>query len=697
MEYYISILVFVFGVITWIPFLNGVYGHDIASNQYIVEQSRNRNIIFYKDTLMSPIGHYLHTIFMQIFWDKYNTKAFYWIMCLYTSISSVTLFWIMNHLFGLMPAVTGSMLFSLYIVSPRLDGNWGPFEQLKPLPLFGSLLCIIISSNNSSYFLVIPGGMLFGYAILVKQNAAILLPGYFLILVGTGHTYYDCLYFLSGIIIANLIPLFYYWLRHNAFWEYLISFGLFHLPFAIHPKKYNKFYPCANQRGVINDSKVKWKTIKENSRSLPPVLFLAVIGACLLFSYNFSLLYLGLFICLILSTSTIFMRGTFFPHYWLNMVPWLAIFAGYGLSEIIQSSFRVGHPTVFTLIGIPVVILLFVDAIRVDKKYYVFSKDPYQFLRKVHGQALVNGYKLWSQSGEYIKKATKPEDRVLICGHAPHLLLYSDRDHFTIEPCLYQEDYIDIFNRENPTHLEFLNRIYKFKNFKIIKQRENIFHKGHPEIIVFAEGKVDVEGFEKLTGIKYSFEASMGGLIPVFRADLELTELMSFFENTKNKSIQKTKGRDSNKIELSDSIDPQDWDSALAISKQLLKENPYKLEHLLTLGECLIGSGNYTLLFRFYNRLIENKLISTISRLELLNKLGEAYCSQNKFNEAEELFHKILRLTPDNSTVLSNLGFVYFKQNKIEEAAESFRKVLELDPDNEDAIFNLDQIATQCS
>jgi tetratricopeptide (TPR) repeat protein len=193
----------------------------------------------------------------------------------------------------------------------------------------------------------------------------------------------------------------------------------------------------------------------------------------------------------------------------------------------------------------------------------------------------------------------------------------------------------------------------------------------------------------------YSKEEELGGY-PLFRADMELTKLMSYFENTENKSIQKIKVMNSNESKLSENLDPQDWDSALEISKQLLARDPNKIEHLLTLGECLIGSCNYKLLFRFYNRLIEYKIVPTTSRLELLSKLGEAYCHQDKFNEAEEIFNDILKLKPDNPTVLNNLGFTYTKQNNIEKASSCFQKALELDPDNEDAMVNLEQIKAIC-
>jgi tetratricopeptide (TPR) repeat protein len=171
---------------------------------------------------------------------------------------------------------------------------------------------------------------------------------------------------------------------------------------------------------------------------------------------------------------------------------------------------------------------------------------------------------------------------------------------------------------------------------------------------------------------------------------------MSYFENNKDKSNQKIKGLELKKEKLSDRVDPQDWESALEISEQLLAKDPYKIEHLLTLGECLIGSGNYKLLFRFYNRLIDKKLVSIDSRLDLLGKLGEAYCYQDKFKEAEETFNNILKLKPNNPMVLNNLGFVYSKQGHHEKASLCFQKTLELDQDNEDAIANLKQMKAMC-
>ena len=532
MELLLSIFVFLFGILTWVPFLNNIYGQDLAVAMYFVDRFKKGEVTLYKDIPTLPIGYFMHIFFMQLFWKKENTKAFYWIMCLYSSFSSFLLFWVIFHIFGLFSAIAGSIVFSLYIVSPRLDGNWGASEQLIPLPLMISLLCILISSKENSIPLIVLSGLFLGYAILIKQMTVLYFPCYILVMIGTGHSFAYHLYFICGILITNSIPLVYFSLKYDAFWEYVIAIWLKLLPSAINPKKYNKYYPKNQVRGT-KDIKIAKKVIAQNSRSLPPLFFLCIIGVFSSIAYHSLLIFAGLFVCLLASIWMIFMRGTFFPHYWLNMIPWLSIFAGFGLSEVIKSALRLGPPTAVTIAGILAIILLFVDAVCVDRKYYGFFKDPYQFLRKIWGEGFVNAYKGWRQIGEYIKNTTKKDDKILVCGWAPHILMYSDRTHFTPEACQYTEDYLDIYNRENPAVLGFLNLIYNFKNLKVVKQKENIFHAGYPEVIVFSDGKVNVEGFEKLTGIKYSLDENVEGC-PLFRADLELTELMSLFQTKNN-------------------------------------------------------------------------------------------------------------------------------------------------------------------
>ncbi len=691
MEYTISLFIFIFGVITWIPFLKNPYGQDLTTHTYYAGQIIRKKITLFKDVPSYSIGHFLHLIIIQYFLGNEN-KYYNRFMCLWCSLSAFIAYWVIYNLFGLAAAVAGGILYALYIVNPRIDGNWGPFETILNLPLLASMLLLQQASRADSVLLVAISGMVFGYTILIRQTAILYLPGYILMVLGSNISSSACFVFGGGVFLTNLIPVIYYWMK-GIFWEYLACNWLVMIPTAVNPRKYNKYYPKLWVRGEKN-KKDKKQVILNNSLSLFPVIFLAIITfITFIINSDLSLFFLGLTICTMASIWMIFMRGTFFPHYWLNMVPWLVILASFSLSNIMSDLSTWPGLNVLQLSIIVATFSLFIYSIYNDYKYYIPHKDPYGFLRKFYGDKFTHSnYLTPIKIAEYIKHTTKPEDRILVCGWAPYIVLYSERDSFCPNAFLYADDYLELYNQPNPNQLDFLNQIYKFKKFKIINGLDNPFKSGFPEIIVFPDWKDNIEDFEELTGMCYSKDQHLKGY-PLYRAERALTELMSFFENT-NEPIQKTHEMNLNENELSDNLELCDWETALKISKQLLAKDPCNIEYLLTLGECLIGSGNYRLLFLFYNRLIEQKLVPITIRWDLLNKLGEAYCYQENFEEAERIFNNILRLKPDNPKVFNNLGFVYSRQGNNEKASLCFHKALELDPNDEDAMANLEHTKT---
>ena len=690
-DFFLLILVFVIGVLCWTPFINNVYGHDAAGAMYWVDRMRKKDLVFYKDAYLSPIGHLVHIIFMQIFWKKENTKAFYAIMSLYCALSSCLLFGVVSHLFSPAAAFFSSLLFSLYITSPRLDANWGPFEQLLPLPLVGGVLCILLYPEAGSPLLILLSGMLFGYAILIKQVALLYLPGFLLMVTGVCQPFFCHALFLLGMIVINAVPLSYYALRHQAFWEYLTCMWLHLLPSAIHPGKYNKFYPKNQVQGQKAKGSIR-EALLRNSRSMGPMLFLTFIGIVLLCIYQLSCIGLGLLACLLVSIGMIFMRGTFFPHYWLNVVPWLAIFAGFGFSQVLTSFTSEGRLTGVGLAAAACLGVLFSDAVRSDWKYYTFSRDPYAFLKRVWGEGVVRKYQKCRELGEYIKKITKPEDSILICGWEPSILMYSDRRHFTPEPCLYAEDYLDIYSRDNPSFFGFLNEIYRFKKWKIVKERENIFKKGYPEIIVFIQGPVTVEPFEKLTGMAYVLDQGAQGF-PLFRISLELSELLSPYLKSSRLVQKETPEQSAAELRLKE-MAKQNTEERLSFVKRLLKQSPYTIPYLLALGDSLIDSGKFDELHLFFLKLIRIGAFLQKDLLEILNKIGESHYIQGRWEEAEKAFDTVLARDPAHSKALNNLGVLFFAQSRNEAASQLFRRALDADPENQDARFNIHQLET---
>ena len=364
MVYGIGIAIFIFGIITWIPFFNTPYGQDQSGTAYLADQVLKKKITFFKDKVVYTIGHFLHVIAIQFFFGKEN-KYFNRFMCLWCSLSASIIYWIVYDLFGLPAAIIAGISFAFYIVNPRIDGNFGPFETILALPLLSSILCILYACKTDNYTLFALSGMFFGYAILVKQTAILYLPGYLLMVIGKNINFASFLFFGGGLVFSNLIPLIYYW-RKGAFWEYMACNWLMMIPSAINSGKYNKFYP----KTLVKSEKrgeAKKHCIVKNSLSLAPMMFYAAITLfSLIVTHTISLFHIGIFLCLSASIVMIFMRGTFFPHYWLYMVPWLAIAASYSISETI--SITTTNLNTLSLCRITILFTLFVFVLYVDYK-----------------------------------------------------------------------------------------------------------------------------------------------------------------------------------------------------------------------------------------------------------------------------------------------------------------------------------------
>lgn len=67
------------------------------------------------------------------------------------------------------------------------------------------------------------------------------------------------------------------------------------------------------------------------------------------------------------------------------------------------------------------------------------------------------------------------------------------------------------------------------------------------------------------------------------------------------------------------------------------------------------------------------------------NSFGKLY----RFEEAENMYKKIITLNPDNALYHVNLGVLYHRWNKRKFAITSYRNALIIDPDNKSAKKNL--------
>ncbi len=69
--------------------------------------------------------------------------------------------------------------------------------------------------------------------------------------------------------------------------------------------------------------------------------------------------------------------------------------------------------------------------------------------------------------------------------------------------------------------------------------------------------------------------------------------------------------------------------------------------------------------------------------------LGQAYCKQGKFSDAEYSYKKAIELNPKNEAAYVGLGWIYLKQGKFSDAEYSYKKAIEISPKNDRAYVEL--------
>jgi predicted O-linked N-acetylglucosamine transferase (SPINDLY family) len=84
---------------------------------------------------------------------------------------------------------------------------------------------------------------------------------------------------------------------------------------------------------------------------------------------------------------------------------------------------------------------------------------------------------------------------------------------------------------------------------------------------------------------------------------------------------------------------------------------------------------------------------------EIIRLLGVVIARQGRFREAENLFHRAIKIAPQNALAYSNLGNIYLELGEYESAIEKYQCAIELDANYAEAYNNLGnvyQLSRQC-
>ncbi len=162
----------------------------------------------------------------------------------------------------------------------------------------------------------------------------------------------------------------------------------------------------------------------------------------------------------------------------------------------------------------------------------------------------------------------------------------------------------------------------------------------------------------------------------------------------------------------------EDYENAIKNYKKSIGINPNYKEAYNNLGNALRASGKIEAAIKNYQKAIyldpnfaqaysnlgviytDLNILKAIECYQLAIKLdprnpnyylkqGNLYLSINKFNEAQYVYLKALRIKPKFAAVLSNLGNIYFEKNEFNSAIECYQKAVNTDPSLASAYYNM--------
>lgn len=128
-------------------------------------------------------------------------------------------------------------------------------------------------------------------------------------------------------------------------------------------------------------------------------------------------------------------------------------------------------------------------------------------------------------------------------------------------------------------------------------------------------------------------------------------------------------------------INVEKLDKAKSIVNDIIAKNPYFVRAYQNYYEILSLSNDYkeqiNLLNKYVSSVVSNNLIAD---QELVYLLGVAYQNNKQYEEAMNIYNKLLETFPNYTNVYFKLGELYELEDKNDLALQNYQRVLELDP-----------------
>ncbi len=395
-----------------------------------------------------PGLYYVYALFLILFGQ---TAAGIHIGLLIVNASAIVLlFLIGKRLFDTVTGIIAGAAYGIMSLSQAVQGFSANAEQLLIMPALAGILLLLcgLDYRRAKYFFA--SGLLVGIAVVIKHQgiffagfAAIYIFLCFLKKLKNQWSFYlrQYLLFLLGLAIPFSLLCLYFWVvgLFGKFWFWLFE------------------YPQIYTARIPFHEGIKYSIEEVTTIAHSAILFwlLAAIGLIALVSrknLRHSILFVVLFF--LFSLAAIIPGYHFYPHYFVLILPVLALLTGLGVNSIAALLPNNRNGT----IKIAALILLAAGAIIyaiVTERVYLFELTPAEISRSAFGQ---NPFPESVKIADYIEKNSQPNDSIAILGSEPQICFYARRHSATpyiyVYPLMGTHKYVPSMQKEMIQQIE---------------------------------------------------------------------------------------------------------------------------------------------------------------------------------------------------------------------------------------------------
>lgn len=446
-------------------------------------------------------------------------KGIHFVFFLLNAITGIFLFYWVRLWMGTLSATLAAITFAMITLSAGASGFTVQAEHL--VSCFAVIGCYFLwrAKESNSHWHWILSGIGLATALMIKPNGALFvvfaaLVFYLHHLPLNGKTFWGgfiqpALWMKAGAIALIALCILPVWMKGGLqqMWFWLLEF----------PKSaYLTSVDDATAKKLFNSA---WRNVTEGYE---PFWYLAMIGivAYLLAAKDWKsrILFISF---ILLSFISITPGRRFYGHYWLHLMPAVAIAVGglfYGIKVLME---KIGMGAKASWVGIISALLLVLFNINANKIYY-FHPDPIAIHRSTYGD---NPFPESLELSKYLNAHMKPEETLSVIGSEPQFYWYTNKS------CMHPHSFIGFLTKGHP------------KNPKWIEEVKTAHDKKNPDYYVLVNHPFswgfNPQGDQTFAAWAWEFPAKHG-YIPVAWAETQKDGSINYLYDAEAQNHQAT-------------------------------------------------------------------------------------------------------------------------------------------------------------